>query len=113
MKNIILGIAAVAAIIVAWFFFFQQPASAPTPASQTSTDQAMTIEDYVRQNISVLSPEKEVLGGTFYVTNIEAHGGAGTVSYEDGHVAYTADFTYSIDAQGRPSVQSFIVRPAR
>jgi hypothetical protein len=52
----------------------------------------------------------EVLGGTFYVTAIEATDGSGTVSYEDGHNAYTADFTYSFRADGSVSVDSFTVR---
>jgi hypothetical protein len=69
-----------------------------------------SVEAYVRQNISELSPEKEVLGGTFYVTAVEAAGGKGTVSYEDGHNAYTADFTYETDAEGNPRVLSFTVR---
>lgn len=71
----------------------------------------MTIEEYVRENISALSPEPEVLGGTYYVTEIEAHGGAGTVSYEDGHVAHTADFSYEIDEFGKITITSFVIRP--
>lgn len=70
----------------------------------------MSIEDYVKANISELSPVKEQVGGTFYVTAIEASGGVGTVSYEDGHNAYAADFAYVIDAAGRPSVTSFTIR---
>ncbi len=70
----------------------------------------MSIENYVRMNISELSPIKETLGGTFYVTEVEAHGGAGTVRYEDGHTAYTADFTYSIDEKAGIAVDSFTVR---
>lgn len=71
---------------------------------------AQTIDDFVRANISRLSPEPEVLGGTYYVTSIEAQGGTGVVSYEDGHMAYTADFTYSVSPAGVPSVDSFTIR---
>ncbi len=74
---------------------------------QTSTE---SIEEYVRKNISTLSPEPEVLGGTFYVTSIEASNGSGVVSYEDGHVAFTADFTYATNESGAVSVDSFVVR---
>lgn len=81
-----------------------------TSTTASSTVQNETIESYVRGNISRLSPVTGQLGGTFYVTTIEAHGGVGTVRYEDGHNAYVADFTYSIDAAGKPSVQSFTVR---
>jgi membrane-bound inhibitor of C-type lysozyme len=70
----------------------------------------VSIEDYVTANISALSPEKEVLGGKFYVTKIEAHGGAGTVWYEDGHNAFVADFKYLINEAGEPSVTSFTLR---
>lgn len=69
-----------------------------------------SVEAYVAANISSLSSMPEVLGGTFYVTAIEAAGGSGTVSYEDGHNAYTADFTYSFRADGSVSVDSFTVR---
>lgn len=70
----------------------------------------MSIEQFVTKHISAISPEQAQLGGTFYVTHIEAHGGAGTVQYEDGHNAYTADFTYSVDAAGVPKVDTFTVR---
>ncbi len=72
--------------------------------------QGVSIEEYVKQNISELSPEKEVLGGKFYVTEVEANAGTGTVAYEDGHVAYVADFTYSTDDNGAVKVDSFVVR---
>ncbi len=67
------------------------------------------IEKYVTENISSLSPEKATLGGTFYVTDIEAAGGRGVVEYEDGHNAYVADFEYFIDKYGI-TVSSFEVR---
>ena len=69
-----------------------------------------SVEAYVAANISTLSSKPEVLGGTFYVTGIEAADGKGTVSYEDGHNAYTADFTYSFREDGSVSVDSFTVR---
>lgn len=77
--------------------------SEPVPSGES-------VEAYVAANISSLSSMPEVLGGTFYVTAIEAADGAGTVSYEDGHNAYTADFTYSFRADGSVSVDSFVVR---
>lgn len=84
---------------------------APQNEEPVSGGRAMSIEEYVRQNISELSPEPEVLGGTYYVTEIEAANGKGVVSYEDGHVAYTADFTYSIEpTNGAITINSFVVR---
>lgn len=75
-----------------------------------SLQSVQTVEEYVADNISTLSPEKEVLGGTFYVTNIEAQDGSGTVEYEDGHIALTADFTYTTDEEGNVEVTSFDIR---
>lgn len=67
------------------------------------------VEAYVRDNISALSPVKEQLGGTFYVTSLTLTDGAGVVSYEDGHNAYTADFSYSSSPAG-VVVTDFVIR---
>lgn len=75
-------------------------------------ERADAVESYIRANISTLSSEKEVLGGTFYVTRIRLLENTGTVEYEDGHNAYVADFTYTIsDDLKRVSVGEFTVRP--
>lgn len=48
-------------------------------------------ENYLRSNISELSPEKEVLGGKFYITNISwLPERMAIVDYEDGHIALKA-----------------------
>ncbi len=64
---------------------------------------------YISKNISNLSPEKETLGGTFYVTNITLDRGEGTVEYEDGHNAHTANFEYSFDEKGAVRVINFVI----
>jgi hypothetical protein len=92
-----------AAALLAILFAMPQNASAPA-------GRVMSIESYVTQNISSLSPEKEVLGGTFYVTDIQAADGAGSVEYEDGHNAYTADFTYTMSDTDGISITSFTLR---
>jgi hypothetical protein len=69
----------------------------------------MSIESYIQQNISSLSPKPAVMGGTWYTTNVEADGGSGAVWYEDGHIALVADFEYIIDKYGI-TVTSFEVR---
>lgn len=70
------------------------------------------VEAYIRNNISALSPRKEVLGGKFYVTGITfGNENDGTVTYEDGHIIVTADFTYGADPSGKVVIASFIVRP--
>jgi len=84
--------------------------NAEAPIQEPRDERIMDIESYVRQNISQLSPEPAVLGGTFYVTDIQTDGDSGTVSYEDGHIALVADFTYLIDKYGI-TISSFEVRP--
>ncbi|MDD3711651.1 MAG: hypothetical protein PHP37_03575 [Patescibacteria group bacterium] len=56
--------------------------------------------EYLQKNISQLSPEKEVLGGTFYITSIDfINENSLIVGYEDGHIALTAEVEYNyIDA---------------
>ena len=55
-----------------------------------------SVESYIRENISTLSPVKAVLGGTWYVISIfvDASANSGSVVYEDGHVQEDAEFTY-------------------
>lgn len=65
----------------------------------------MTIEEYVRDAISTLSPIKEQTGGKFYVTKITAVEGRGIVQYEDGHNAYNAFFDYALST----STRSYII----
>ncbi|HRH25807.1 MAG TPA: hypothetical protein PLD99_02595 [Parcubacteria group bacterium] len=76
----------------------------------TPQGKLMSVESYVSQNISELSPIKEVLGGKFYVTDIEVLDGRGTVSYEDGHIAYTADFSYTSSDRTGHNITSFVIR---
>jgi hypothetical protein len=99
---ILIGILAAGA-----YSFWIGRAEAPDDIPQQSED--ADIEAYVRENISTLSPEPAVMGGTFYVTDIEAKDGSGTVWYEDGHIALVADFEYATDKYGI-TVHSFTVR---
>lgn len=55
------------------------------------------ISEYLKENISELSPEKEVLGGKFYITSIDFLSDQKLIAeYEDGHIALKAeiDFEY-------------------
>lgn len=80
------------------------------PRAEVPEGKLMSIESYVSQNISELSPEKAVLGGTFYVTEIQVADGKGTVEYEDGHIALVADFTYTASDRQGINITSFTVR---
>ena len=71
---------------------------------------SLPIKDYIKRNISDLSPIKAVLGGTFYVTNVEIHNGRGFVNYEDGHNAFVADFKYTSDPTNGIEINSFVLR---
>lgn len=45
-------------------------------------------EAYIRENVTELSPTPAVLGGTFFVTDVEwEDDDTAVVSYEDGHIA--------------------------
>jgi hypothetical protein len=126
-RNAILILAVVLLVVIGGFTFTYDRAIAPTnsdtivpddvdPVPNPSQegvggDRMMDIETYVRLNISELSPEKAVLGGTFYVTEIQASNGRGVVQYEDGHIALVADFTYTTSETSGHTITSFTVRP--
>ena len=70
------------------------------PRAEVPEGKLMSIESYVSQNISELSPEKAVLGGTFYVTEIQVADGKGTVEYEDGHIARCGFYLHGLRQAG-------------
>jgi len=91
------------------------PVRTPTTTQQENAapqGKLMSIESYVTHNISALSPEKETLGGTFYVTEIsvDSEKKTGHVKYEDGHNAYEADFSYTAADQTGINITSFVIR---
>jgi hypothetical protein len=114
MNKIAIGIVVLILFLMGALLYSARNADV-APIAQPNTEQrggveqgrVMDIETYVRQNISALSPEPEVLGGTFYVTKIEAANGRGEVEYEDGHNAFKADFTYTIDPDRGITITSF------
>lgn len=90
---------------------------APAPVQETSAEnipngKLMSVETYVTQNISALSPIKETMGGTFYVTEIEVEPEQqrGNVKYEDGHNAYEANFTYTSNDRAGHTITSFVIQ---
>ena len=55
------------------------------------------LRNYLAKNISDISPEKEVLGGKFYITKLTLiSSDKAEVEYEDGYIALKADFNFSI-----------------
>lgn len=72
--------------------------SSSSVASQASAGERELVEAYIRQNIGTLSQEEEVLGGTFFVTDIALRSGnRAVVEYEDGHNAFRALATYTVN----------------
>jgi regulatory protein YycI of two-component signal transduction system YycFG len=54
-------------------------------------------ELYITQNISQITDEEEVLGGHFFVTHIEwIDNNTAIIDFEDGHNAFTIDYSFSI-----------------
>lgn len=88
-------------------YYYSNTDTSPTDSNSIVVENNDSVIKYVSANISELSSEKEVLGGTFYITNIVADAGTGTVDYEDGHNAYQANFSYSFDEKGKVQIDSF------
>lgn len=63
-------------------------------------------EEFLRSNISDISPEKEVLGGKFYLTNIEwVNDQTAIIEYEDGHIALKAEAELAFTDETKSQVQ--------
>ncbi len=109
-KIIVFLIIAVAALILALKYLPHSPV-VRTPGgkgAESGEETRSQAEKYIRENISDLSPDKEVLGGKFYVTKIEfADDNNGRVEYEDGHIALAAKFSYSLDQKGQVVINKF------
>jgi cbb3-type cytochrome oxidase subunit 3 len=72
-----------------------------------SPEEQGAVNTYLENNISVLSPEEAVLGGTFYVTTVKFPAdNIAIVDYEDGHIALTAQADYSYN-NGQVTINSF------
>lgn len=70
------------------------------------------VSQYISANISELSPQKEVLGGKFYVNSITfGENQTGEVEYEDGHILLRAKFSYSFNNIGLVKIDSFEILP--
>lgn len=65
-------------------------------------EERQIVETYLAENISQISPEKEVLGGKFYILKIDwLENKAGKIDYEDGHIMLSANFTYEVNPQNK------------
>lgn len=68
------------------------------------------VENYIKLNIKNLAPDKEVLGGNWYVVETEINTSLknGFVTYEDGHIQSKASFEYSYNQSGDISISNFV-----
>jgi len=58
------------------------------------------VEDYLKEHISELSPEKEVLGGKFYITEFKfIDDQQVNIDYEDGHITLSASVLFTVDGE--------------
>lgn len=107
MKKLIIIVVPIAVVVAAALLviIFAMPSSSEAPSGKL-----MSIESYVSQHISELSPQSAVLGGTFYVTDVAVAEGKGVVHYEDGHIALVADFTYEASDIEGIHITSFDIR---
>jgi len=70
-------------------------------------------ETYVKMHISELAPEKELLGGRFFVIKTAANLSAdrssvwGEVEYEDGHNSYVAEYVFRVNPNKSLTLRSF------
>lgn len=119
MYKITLLALVIIAVGIGGYFAYNSNTTEPAPAPQetpatTGAPQGklMSVEAYVTQNISALSPIKETMGGTFYVTEIEVEPeeNKGKVEYEDGHMAYEAEFTYTSNDRTGHTITSFVIQ---
>jgi len=121
MTRFIVALIVIIAIVAGGYFAFGNnsthervfvPEDTPQSSLEPSQGKLMSVESYVTENISALSPIKETMGGTFYVTQIEVEPEEhkGHVKYEDGHNAYEADFTYTSNDRTGHTITSFVIQ---
>lgn len=68
----------------------------------------LILSEYLMNNISVISPIKEVLGGKFFITNLDCrNSNLCEVEYEDGHILLKASFNYSIGVEKIVMIENF------
>ncbi len=88
--------------------------SSSTPSQHWDDEALQLAADYIRAHVSELSPEKEVLGGKFYITNIVfENSGNALVDYEDGHIALRAHVSFMVDGGKNVEVLEWKMIPVK
>ena len=103
-KNFVLSLIVIVILVGVSFFILKSPVPAPVPASapNVAVDTKQSVENYLRENISKISPVKAVLGGTWYVVSytVDLEKNSGTIVYEDGHIQEKRNFSYTTGEKG-------------
>lgn len=87
-------------LIIGGVWFLQQGGdrmNGGVPIEVSEAQERAIVEQYLRDNIKDIATNEEVLGGTWYVVDINVVPGLnqGEVVYEDGHIQSSAAFTYT------------------
>ena len=91
----------VVVVVVAIAFNVTRKANVDSPQDTlpivVSEEDKVLVENYIRKNIARLAPENPVLGGSWYVTevNVNSTSRTGTFVYEDGHIQGVAEFRFT------------------
>lgn len=97
MKTILIYIALVVLFVVIIFVFVSNNKKVEVvPNSSSDVEDKMIVENYIRNNIKTIAPEKAVLGGSWYVVSVDVNPSMknGIMVYEDGHIQGKASFNY-------------------
>lgn len=85
----------------------QTPVVTSTP--ELTIEQKNLLEEYLKQNLSLLSPKQEVLGGKFYLTEfIIKDYETADIAYEDGHISFDAEIKFTFN-NNLPQITSFVI----
>lgn len=59
------------------------------------------VSEYIKSHINDLALEKPILGGTWYITDVQVDpvNNSGSATYEDGHIQGRIVFKYNIDSK--------------
>jgi len=98
------------AIIVVGFLIWQKEGQNGSEVEPdfTLAEKQELVRSYLQENISDLSPKEEVLGGNFYVTEVEFIAPETClVDYEDGHIALRAEANFQILENNQVDIIAF------
>ena len=98
-KKIVISALVVAILGVFAYAIYQNmnaTAEVDTSPHAAVNARADAIQNYVKANLTTLSPVTPVEGAEFTINRMRILDGNGTVNYTDGTIEYAADFTYTV-----------------